>query len=93
MPDTIQSDKYPAGPASLFAATARSLPRRIFKQWKDTPEKLAAEGQPVGWFETTLEECIEHTEGAGYWTTGSVTKIFKSGLQVYTPFALYKMEA
>ena len=44
------------------------------------------------WQETTIEECIEHTEGNEYWKIGAVKKMLKKGLIVFTPFAEYKIK-
>lgn len=55
---------------------------RILKRYKDFGEKR--------WGETTLEECIEHTEGSGYYKHGSVETMLKNGILVQTDFALYK---
>lgn len=44
------------------------------------------------WKETTLEECLEHTEGAGYWAQGSVLEMLLQGDIVHTPFARYKAQ-
>ena len=63
----------------------------ILKRWRDDPDKLEADGLPVGWFETTLEECLEHTEGAGYWKPGSVLALLEAGQTVATPWAEYRM--
>lgn len=43
------------------------------------------------WRETTLEECIEHTEGNGYWKQGTVLEMLKDNQTVFTPFAEYKI--
>jgi len=42
------------------------------------------------WFPTTLAECIEHTEGSGYWGKDTVTYLLSTGNVVWTPFAEYK---
>ena len=42
------------------------------------------------WQETTIKECLEHTENSGYWEKGSVIKLLKSGQVIFTPFAEYK---
>ncbi len=65
---------------------------KIMKRWNKDPDILWAEGKPVGWFETTLEECIEHTEDSGYWKPKTVKQILKHGMTVDTPFASYKQE-
>lgn len=43
-----------------------------------------------GWEETTLKECLDKTEGAGYWKQGSVVEGLKAGLLLFTPFAYYR---
>ena len=45
------------------------------------------------WIESSLKECLERTEGAGYWAPDSVLPILQDGRMVYTPFAWYKMDA
>ena len=44
------------------------------------------------WFETTVKECIDHTEGGNYWKLGTVINLLKSGISVCTPFAVYKLK-
>ena len=44
----------------------------------------------AGWEETTIEECVEHTEGALYWKPDTVLKMIADGQEVRTPFAYYK---
>jgi len=53
---------------------------QILKCYKDESE----------WFETTEEECLEHTEKAGFWKEGSVLKILEDKQNVWTPYAIYK---
>jgi hypothetical protein len=65
---------------------------KILKQYRDDPARLEAAGEPVGWFETTEEECIKRTEEQGYWKKGSVLSILAEGNQVHTPFAIYKAD-
>jgi hypothetical protein len=62
---------------------------KILKKWKGNSVELAAEGEPIDWFETTQEECLLHTEGAGYWIPGTVLPMLARGETVFTPFALY----
>ena len=38
----------------------------------------------------TLEEIIDRTENNGYWKTGTVEQMLKDGLEVQTPFSIYK---
>ena len=38
------------------------------------------------WELTTLKECIEHTEGNGYYKPETVENTLKSGGLVFTPF-------
>lgn len=42
------------------------------------------------WNETSQEECLDHTEGSGYWASGSVLSLLEQGHVVHTPFARYK---
>ena len=42
------------------------------------------------WFQSTIEECLDKTEGAGYWKQGSVVEGLKVGLIIETPFAQYR---
>ena len=44
------------------------------------------------WQETTMSECIEHTEGRGYWKEGTVKQLLEDEQIVWTPFATYKLE-
>lgn len=39
----------------------------------------------------TLNEIIEKTEGGGYWKEGTVAGMLEEGLEVWTPFAIYKV--
>lgn len=54
----------------------------IEKHYKDEPDEP--------WAVTTLAECLEHTEGCGYWKENTVTHMLESGLGVWTPFAEYR---
>lgn len=42
------------------------------------------------WEEITLEECIAKTEGAGFWSKGTVQKLLADGLEVDTPWSVFK---
>lgn len=42
------------------------------------------------WNETTQEECLDRTEGSGYWKPGSVLSMLAEGHVIHTPFARYK---
>jgi len=42
------------------------------------------------WEEITLEECIAKTEGAGFWSKGTVQKLLADGLEVDTPWSIFK---
>lgn len=68
--------------------TATSL--RVYKRWKEAEAVLRARGDEVGWFRTTLGECIEHTEGTGYWKSGTVREMLEKGKKVWTPFAEWR---
>lgn len=60
---------------------------KILKRWREAKETLEAQGEPTGWFETTLDECIEHTEVAGFWKPETVVTMLKRGKTVTTPDA------
>jgi len=64
---------------------------KILKHWKADDHRLISEGEPIGWFETTLEECLEHTEGSGF-EKDTVHQRLIDGDTVQAFFALYKME-
>ena len=57
----------------------------VFKKWKN-----AEPGEPLTWFKTTLNDCLEHTEGAGFWREGTVEQMLREGHEVWNPFAHYK---
>lgn len=40
----------------------------------------------------TLAEVIDKTEGRGYWKEGTVAEMLENGLEVWTPFAIYKAQ-
>lgn len=40
--------------------------------------------------EVSLTEILAKTEGAGYWKEGTVEEMLNNGLDVWTPFAIYK---
>ena len=42
--------------------------------------------------EVTLTDVIDKTEGCGYWKKGTVEEMLANGLDVCTPFAIYKAE-
>jgi len=42
------------------------------------------------WEEITLAECLEKTEGAGFWAKGTVEKLLDKGLVVDTPWSSFK---
>ena len=44
------------------------------------------------WEITTERECLEHTEGAGYWRPGTVLSMLREGQEVFTPNARYKAQ-
>lgn len=37
----------------------------------------------------TLTNCIEHTEGRGYWRSGTVRQELEKGNGIFTPFYIY----
>lgn len=65
---------------------------KILKRWTDDPDRLEAQGEPTDWFETTEAECVNHTEGSGYWKTGTVLKMLAENLTVHTPWAEYRAD-
>ena len=42
------------------------------------------------WEEITLNECLEKTEGAGFWAKGTVQKLLEKDLTVDTPWSIFK---
>ena len=65
---------------------------KIMKRWNERPETLKEQGLEVGWFEVSIEICLEFTEGSGYYERGSVIDLLKEGFPVHTPATTYKME-
>jgi hypothetical protein len=65
---------------------------RILKRWNSTDEVLKEQGLEVGWFETSLETCLEFTEGSEYYVRGSVLGLLEEGVEIRTPAATYKGE-
>lgn len=63
----------------------------IHKKWNESEDRLKQEGEPVGWFETSKEECIRHTEDNGYYKKGTVIAMLEEGHIIYTPWADYKI--
>ena len=57
---------------------------KIYKRYKD-PDEV--------WLETSVKECLEHTEGSGFWKPGTVLDMLKQGQTVFTPFAEYKLSS
>ena len=43
------------------------------------------------WERVTLDDCIEHTEGSGYWKKDTVRNMLLAGNEVFTPHAVYKI--
>lgn len=43
------------------------------------------------WEKVTESDCIEHTEGSGYWKENTVMEMLKSGQEVFTPHAIYSI--
>ena len=56
---------------------------KILRRYKDDLEY---------WEEVTMEECLEYTEGRGFWKANTVLEMLKNGQTVQTPYALYKLE-
>ena len=44
------------------------------------------------WVEITQEECLELTEGCGYWKKGTVLNMLEEGHTVFTAFSLFKKD-
>ena len=44
------------------------------------------------WELTTLKECVEHTEGSGYYKPDTVENTLKSDGLVFTPFCEWKTD-
>lgn len=42
------------------------------------------------WQEITLEECLFKTEQAGFYSRGTVQKMLENGLEVDTPWSIFK---
>ena len=62
----------------------------ILKRYIGSIAELKKDGLPTDWFETTDEECIKHTESAGYWRKNTVLNMLANGEVIKTPFAHYK---
>ena len=50
----------------------------------------AYKSKPNNWFEISLEEAIVLCEESGQWKEGTVEKMLKEGMTVFTPFSLFK---
>lgn len=64
----------------------------IQKKWREHPDTLREQGEPVDWFDTTEAECLRHTEESGYWREGTVLAMLADGQTVSTPSAQYKQK-
>lgn len=42
------------------------------------------------WQEITLEECLYKTEQAGFFVSGKVQEMLENGLEVDTPWSIFK---
>ncbi len=62
---------------------------KIYKRYRAHPDDLKKWGDPVGWFESSVEDCLEYTEGAGYYKPGTVLDLLQAQPIVVTPFAEY----
>jgi hypothetical protein len=56
---------------------------KILKAFKDDPDN---------WFPVCLDECLDKTEGSWFYQKGTVKELLKEGLELQTPYAVYKME-
>jgi len=65
---------------------------KIMKRWNEHPDILKEQGLEIGWFEVSIETCLEFTEGSGYYVKGSVLGLLEEGFPVHTPAATYKGE-
>ena len=50
----------------------------------------AYKSEPDNWFETSLEEVEILCEESGHWKEGTVRKMLREGMTVFTPFSLFK---
>lgn len=64
---------------------------KYFKKWKDHPDILKSEGEPVGWFEVDITEVFERLSGC-YRDVDMVLETLHSGHPVNTPFSIFKSE-
>ena len=69
----------PTSNANRSAALPKGESMKILKRFED--EEV--------WNETTQEECLDRTEGSGYWKPGSVLSMLEEGHVIHTPFARY----
>ncbi len=58
----------------------------LLKRWLNPNDN-----EEQDWFKTNLKECIEHTEGNGYWKKDTVKNELEKGKIINTPFAEYVM--
>lgn len=42
------------------------------------------------WEEISLDECLAKTEGAGFWAKGTVQQMLDDGIEVDTPWSIFK---
>lgn len=64
---------------------------KYFKKWKDHPDKLKAEGEPIDWFEVTEEEVIR-VMGTCYRSADQTLEILHDGHPFNNPFSIFKAE-
>lgn len=63
---------------------------KILKRYREPIENDDIDGN---WHEETEADCLNRTEGAGYWKPGTVLNTLKTGQIVFTPFAEYKVDS
>lgn len=57
---------------------------KILKAYKDDPDN---------WIPVSLDECLDKTEGSGFYKKGTVKDMLKEGHELRTPYAWYKMSS
>jgi hypothetical protein len=60
------------------------------KEVMETMKILKCFADEEVWNEITQDECLDKTEGSGYWKPGSVLSMLEGGHVIHTPFARYK---
>ena len=65
---------------------------KYFKKWKEHPDKLKAEGEPIDWFGVSKEDMVTVLEGAYRDANLVIEQVLHDGHVVNTPFSLFKAE-